>query len=232
MTRFRTSITTWADFDCLKTQGASPTTRSSFTRRITGEAPVARPSKRFRDANCRRTKAVSEFPRLPGDRDSGCSPVSKHPPSCERWTGTRLWRPLPAFAFLRIESSMVDISPLLKGETRFVPPPGLKKSINADIPLRRRWDPPGEWAPLINRYEYSEAFFYHGSQGAAGGGALAHRKPPESQPAAFTTSQPIPRNNARPQRRDISQASRHGNSVSGRDEARCSTCWRSVAAAC
>ncbi|MCB1233410.1 MAG: N-acetylgalactosamine-6-sulfatase, partial [Verrucomicrobiae bacterium] len=29
-----------------------------------------------------------------------------------------------------------------------------------------RWDPPGEWAPLINRHEYSEAFFYHGSEGA------------------------------------------------------------------
>ena len=34
------------------------------------------------------------------------------------------------------------------------------------VPLRRRWDPPGEWASLINRNEYSEAFFYHGSQGA------------------------------------------------------------------
>ncbi|MCA9135708.1 MAG: sulfatase-like hydrolase/transferase [Planctomycetales bacterium] len=59
-----------------------------------------------------------------------------------------------------------DISPLLKGETKIVPPPGLKKSLNASVPLRRRWDPPLEWASLINRNEYSEAFFYHGSQGA------------------------------------------------------------------
>ena len=44
-----------------------------------------------------------------------------------------------------------DISPLLKGETRIVPPPGMKKSLNASVPLRRRWNPPGEWAPLINR---------------------------------------------------------------------------------
>ena len=59
-----------------------------------------------------------------------------------------------------------DITPLLKGETKFVPGPAMKKSLNASVPLRRRWDPPGEWAPLVNRNEYNEAFFYHGSQGA------------------------------------------------------------------
>jgi len=42
----------------------------------------------------------------------------------------------------------------------------MKKSLNASVPLRRRWNPPGEWAPLINRNEYNDAFFYHGSQGA------------------------------------------------------------------
>ncbi|MEL6105228.1 MAG: sulfatase-like hydrolase/transferase [Planctomycetota bacterium] len=59
-----------------------------------------------------------------------------------------------------------DITPLLKGETKFVPGPAMKKSLNATVPLRRRWDPPGEWSPLINRNEYNEAFFYHGSHGA------------------------------------------------------------------
>lgn len=59
-----------------------------------------------------------------------------------------------------------DITPLLKGESEFVPAPGLKKSLNATVPLRRRWNPPGEWAPLIQRHEYNDAFFYHGSQGA------------------------------------------------------------------
>ena len=59
-----------------------------------------------------------------------------------------------------------DISPLLRGETQFVPAPGLKKSLNATVPLRRRWDPPGEWKDLIQRHEYNDAFFYHGSQGA------------------------------------------------------------------
>ena len=42
----------------------------------------------------------------------------------------------------------------------------MKKSLNADVPLRRRWDPPGEWAPLITHEEYNDAFFYHGSQGS------------------------------------------------------------------
>ena len=42
----------------------------------------------------------------------------------------------------------------------------MKKSLNASVPLRRRWNPPGEWKPLIHRNEYNDAFFYHGSQGA------------------------------------------------------------------
>ncbi len=59
-----------------------------------------------------------------------------------------------------------DISPLLKGAAKIVPAPGMNRSLNAAVPLRRRWDPAGEWAPLISRAEYNDAFFYHGSQGA------------------------------------------------------------------
>ena len=81
------------------------------------------------------------------------------------------WYPtLATLAGIRVPAGRVidgrDISPLLKGETHVVPPPGMKKSLNASVPLRRRWDPPGEWAPLIDRNEYNNAFFYHGSQGA------------------------------------------------------------------
>lgn len=81
------------------------------------------------------------------------------------------WYPtLATLAGIKVPEGRVidgrDITPLLKGETRFVPPPAMKKSLNASVPLRRRWDPPGEWEPLINRLQYSEAFFYHGSQGA------------------------------------------------------------------
>ena len=59
-----------------------------------------------------------------------------------------------------------DLSPLLMGKTKVVPNPGQKLSLNALVPLRRRWNPPGEWAPIVNRNEFNEAFFYHGSQGA------------------------------------------------------------------
>ncbi len=59
-----------------------------------------------------------------------------------------------------------DITPLLTGDSEFVPAPGLRKSLNATVPLRRRWDPPAEWAPIVKRHEYNDAFFYHGSQGA------------------------------------------------------------------
>ncbi|MCP4890358.1 MAG: sulfatase-like hydrolase/transferase [Planctomycetaceae bacterium] len=81
------------------------------------------------------------------------------------------WYPtLATFAGIKVPEGRVidgrDISPLLKGESRIVPPPGMKKSLNATVPLRRRWDPSGEWAQIINRNEYNDAFFYHGSHGA------------------------------------------------------------------
>ena len=81
------------------------------------------------------------------------------------------WYPtLATFAGVKVPTDRVidgrDISPLLKGETKFVPGPAQNKSLNADVPLRRRWAPPAEWASVIQRNEYSEAFFYHGSQGA------------------------------------------------------------------
>jgi arylsulfatase A len=59
-----------------------------------------------------------------------------------------------------------DISPLLTGKTKTVPPPGPDLSLNSDVPLRRGWNPPREWADIITRDEYHQAFFYHGSHGA------------------------------------------------------------------
>jgi arylsulfatase A len=81
------------------------------------------------------------------------------------------WYPtLATFAGIKVPEGRVidgrDISPLLMGETRIVPLPGMKKSLNASVPFRRRWNPPGEWAHLIKRNEYNDAFFYHGSHGA------------------------------------------------------------------
>jgi len=81
------------------------------------------------------------------------------------------WYPtLATLAGIRVPDDRVidgrDLSPLLKGESDVVPSPEEDASLNATVPLRRRWDPPGEWADLIRRDEYNDAFFYHGSQGA------------------------------------------------------------------
>lgn len=81
------------------------------------------------------------------------------------------WYPtLATFAGIKVPENRVidgrDISPLLKGESRVVLPPGQKASLNALVPLRRRWNPSGEWKSLFQRNEYHNAFFYHGSQGA------------------------------------------------------------------
>lgn len=80
------------------------------------------------------------------------------------------WFPtLASLANIKVPESLVidgrDISPVLLGDTASVPAAGMKKSINAALPLNRRWDPDGEWAPLIQRHEYNDAFFYHGSEG-------------------------------------------------------------------
>lgn len=81
------------------------------------------------------------------------------------------WYPtLATFAGIRVPKDHVidgrDISLLLTGESDSVLPPSTNRSLNATVPLRRWWNPPGEWAPIIERNEYNDAFFYHGSQGA------------------------------------------------------------------
>lgn len=81
------------------------------------------------------------------------------------------WYPtLATFAGIRVPEGRVidgrDISPLLNGKSDVVPAPGQQMSLNADVPLRRGWNPPGEWEPLVIRNEYNDAFFYHSSEGA------------------------------------------------------------------
>lgn len=81
------------------------------------------------------------------------------------------WYPtLATFAGIRVPEGRVidgrDISLYLRGESKGIPSPTTSGSLNADVPLRRSWDPAGEWEPLFTREEYINAFFYHGSQGA------------------------------------------------------------------
>jgi arylsulfatase A-like enzyme len=80
------------------------------------------------------------------------------------------WFPtLATFAGIKIPEDRVldgrDLSPLLLGQIDAIPDPAKQASLNADVPLRRPWDPPGEWAPIITREDYLNAYFYHGAEG-------------------------------------------------------------------
>jgi arylsulfatase A len=81
------------------------------------------------------------------------------------------WYPtLATLAGVAVPSERVldgrDITPLLRGQSEEVPPADQGGSLNASVPLRRSWNPPREWAELLTREEYNNAFFYHGSEGA------------------------------------------------------------------
>ncbi len=136
------------------------------------------------------------------------------------------WYPtLATFAGIKIPEGRVidgrDMSPLLKGETRIVPPPGMKKSLNASVPLRRRWDPSGEWAPLINRNEYNDAFFYHGSQGALAAVRWRDWKLYLNPSLELYNLAEDPAESQLVRRsRDHPKTTRHGDSVSARNAAR------------
>jgi len=81
------------------------------------------------------------------------------------------WFPtIATFAGVKVPDGRVidgrDIAPLLTGRSETVPPPAAKMSLNAAVPLRRKWNPPAEWAEVMTRQEYNDAFFYFGSQGS------------------------------------------------------------------
>ena len=81
------------------------------------------------------------------------------------------WYPTFAtFAGLKVPEGRVidgrDITPLLTGRSKTIPSPSAGMSLNAAVPLRRPWNPPQEWAQVVTRDEYLQAFFYHGSLGS------------------------------------------------------------------
>jgi hypothetical protein len=55
---------------------------------------------------------------------------------------------------------------MMIGKAIGVPKPSDKLSLNADIPLRRRWEQGLEWRQYFDRDDFINAFFYHGSHGA------------------------------------------------------------------
>ena len=81
------------------------------------------------------------------------------------------WYPtLASFAGIKVPQKRIidgrDLSPLLKVALPTTPHAGIMNSLNAAVPLRRRWNPDFEWRSVVQRNEYLNAFFYHGSQGA------------------------------------------------------------------
>jgi hypothetical protein len=59
-----------------------------------------------------------------------------------------------------------DLSALLTGDTNVIPAFDQAVSLNAEIPLRRRFHQDREWEPVFSKSDYLNAFFYHGSHGA------------------------------------------------------------------
>ncbi|MEM9018563.1 MAG: sulfatase [Verrucomicrobiota bacterium] len=62
-----------------------------------------------------------------------------------------------------------DLWPMMTGEVEGIPSPEAGLSLNAGLPLRRRWEQGLEWAEYFSREDYQNAFFYHGSHGALAG---------------------------------------------------------------
>jgi len=81
------------------------------------------------------------------------------------------WYPtLMSIAGIKIPDQIVmdgrDLSNVIKGSTNEISFSTENSALNAAIPLRRYWNPAFEWSEIIDRDEYLNAFFYHGSHGA------------------------------------------------------------------
>ena len=80
------------------------------------------------------------------------------------------WYPtLASFAGVEVPEGRVidgrDLSPMLLGRTQTVRLAETGSSLNSQVPRRRPWNPPQEWAAIVSQEEYHQAFFYHGSLG-------------------------------------------------------------------
>ena len=82
------------------------------------------------------------------------------------------WYPtLASLAGIKIPDDIIldgrDMSSLIKGKTDKITFSSKNNSLNASVPLKRYWNPSYEWTEIIEieRKEYLNAFFYHGSAG-------------------------------------------------------------------
>jgi pectinesterase len=81
------------------------------------------------------------------------------------------WYPtLASFAGIKVPKHIIldgrDLSSVIKGESQEVSISAEGNSLNADVPLRRYWNPEYEWRETVDREEYLNAFFYFSTVGS------------------------------------------------------------------
>jgi arylsulfatase A len=149
--------------DALQSRGLNENTLIVFAS-DNGRGPGRRPSQPLRGSKLTTWEAGIRVPCLVAGAGLRKGHVSAEIVHAMDWFST-----LASFAELPVPADRVldgrDLVPLLDGRTDTIPDPAAKLSLNAQVPLRRPWQPPGEWAPLVTQADYLNAFFYHGAEG-------------------------------------------------------------------
>jgi arylsulfatase A-like enzyme len=149
--------------DALQRLGLTDNTLVVFTS-DNGRGPGRNPSQPLRGNKLTTYEAGIRVPCLAWGAGVRRGHVSRELVHAMDWFPT-----LATFAGIKVPADRVldgrDLAPLLTGRTDAIPDPAAKLSLNGDVPLRRPWHPPGEWAPLVTRQEYLNAFYYHGAEG-------------------------------------------------------------------
>ncbi len=149
--------------DALQSRGLTENTLIVFAS-DNGRGPGRRPSQPLRGSKLTTWEAGIRVPCIVSGAGIRKGHVSAEIVHAMDWFPT-----LASFAELPVPADRVldgrDLTPLLDGRTDTIPDPAAKLSLNAQVPLRRPWQPPGEWAPLVTQADYLNAFFYHGAEG-------------------------------------------------------------------
>lgn len=150
-------------FDALQRLGFADNTLVVFTS-DNGRGPGRNPSQPLRGSKLTTWEAGIRVPCLVWGAGVRRGHVSREIVHAMDWFPT-----LASFAGVKVPESRVldgrDLQPLLTGGTDRIPDPAAGLSLNAGVPLRRPWQPAAEWASLLTREDYLNAFFYHGAEG-------------------------------------------------------------------
>lgn len=149
--------------DALQRLGFADNTLVVFTS-DNGRGPGRNPSQPLRGSKLTTWEAGIRVPCLAWGAGVRRGHVSREIVHAMDWFPT-----LASFAGVKVPEARVldgrDLQPLLTGRTDRIPDPAAGLSLNAGVPLRRPWQPAAEWASLLTRADYLNAFFYHGAEG-------------------------------------------------------------------